>query len=242
MTRLLIISDNVELVKFIKCLEEKNIEKSVVVEYRYSVVNKDPVSLKEIGMESIDLKSEEVVLNIINDFDLVISAHCKQIFPKLLVENVRCINVHPGLNPYNRGWYPQVFSIINKLPIGCTIHEMDEDIDHGNIIYQKTVSVLDADTSLDVYNKVQIAEKELLGKNINNIIFKNYHSTPMSESGNYNGIEDFNKLCNLDRNNYGTLGEHIDLLRSLSHGSHQNAFFLDESGEKIYVQIMLTKV
>ena len=43
-----------------------------------------------------------------------ISAHCKQIFPAKLVENVRCYNIHPGYNPYNRGWFPQVFSIINK--------------------------------------------------------------------------------------------------------------------------------
>lgn len=241
MKRVLIISDNVDLVIFIKKLEKTIVDSGVTIDYRYSKVNKEPSSLKQLKMHAIDVKSEHVISTIMTNYELVISAHCKQIFPKALVENIRCINIHPGLNPYNRGWYPQVFSIINKLPIGCTIHEMNENIDHGNIIYQKQVSILDSDTSLDVYNKVQIAEKELLKENLNNIIFNNYKSKSMCSNGNYNGIAEFKQLCELKLSSYGTLREHIDLLRALTHGKHKNAYFMDEAGEKIYVQISLSK-
>lgn len=241
MKRILVISDNFELVKFIKQMETTSIKDKFLIDYCYSVVNKYPSSLQRLDMEPIDVKKEDTISNIIKCYDLVISAHCKQIFPRSLVENVRCINVHPGLNPYNRGWYPQVFSIINKLPAGCTIHEMNENIDDGNIIYQKEVFIEESDTSLAVYNKVQHAEKELLEENFSNIVFNNYQSFPASNSGNYNGVSDFNELCRLNRNSEGTLREHIDLLRALTHGEHKNAYYLDDSGKKVYVQIILSK-
>ena len=79
---------------------------------------------------------------------LIISLHCKQLFPKGLISTVKCINVHPGLNPHNRGWYPQVFSIINKRPLGATIHEIDEELDHGDVIAQKEVPVFSWDILL----------------------------------------------------------------------------------------------
>src|SRR5690349_163732 len=66
--------------------------------------------------------------------DVVISLHSKQIFPPGLVSGARCVNVHPGLNPFNRGWTPHVFSLVNGLPAGATIHEIDAEIDHGAII------------------------------------------------------------------------------------------------------------
>ena len=93
-----------------------------------------------------------------SSYDLFISLHCKQIFPDRLVNNYRCVNVHPGLNPYNRGWFPQAFSIINKLPVGVTIHEMDSLLDHGPIIIQKEVAIESWETSFDVYTKIQRME------------------------------------------------------------------------------------
>src|ERR1035441_6956770 len=79
-----------------------------------------------------DIKAEYQPL--LKDFGLVISLHCRQIFPQALVSGIRCINFHPGFNPHNRGWFPHVFSMINGKPAGITIHEMDEQIDHGLII------------------------------------------------------------------------------------------------------------
>jgi len=99
---------------------------------------------------------------IIGSFDLVISIHCFQFFPKKLVKGVRCINIHPGFNPINRGWYPQVFAIINNLPIGATIHEMDEKLDNGPIIYREQVEKYPWDTSLTIYNRVLEKEIEVL--------------------------------------------------------------------------------
>ena len=69
-----------------------------------------------------------------------------------------------ALTPHNRGWFPQVFSLINGKPCGVTIHEIDEKLDHGDIIVQKEVVAEPWDTSLDVYNKILNTEVELIEK------------------------------------------------------------------------------
>ena len=135
MKRVLIVSDNVDLVSYFKVIAKTIPNKTAQFDYCFSVINKYPEILKSMGMSVADMKDQNNIRTIIANYDLVISAHCKQIFPDILVNSVRCINIHPGLNPYNRGWFPQVFSIINKKPIGCTIHLMDEEIDHGDVIY-----------------------------------------------------------------------------------------------------------
>lgn len=45
---------------------------------------------------------------------------------------------------------------------GCTVHLADNEYDHGPIILQKTVEVLDADTPDDLAARVFEAEKEAL--------------------------------------------------------------------------------
>lgn len=241
MKKVLIVSDNVELVTHFKGVATTISTEVAEFTYCYSVINKSPEALKAMGMHVVNMKDEHDIDTIISNYDLVISAHCKQIFPKKMVESIRCINIHPGLNPYNRGWFPQVFSIINNKPIGCTIHLMDEEIDHGDVIYQKEVNIDSWDTSLEVYNKVVAIEKELINKHLLDIVNEDYKCTPLIGEGNYNGIKDFKELTQLDLATRGSLGEHINLLRALTHSHIDNAYFIDEKGKKVFVKIKLSK-
>ncbi|MGF1843525.1 dTDP-4-amino-4,6-dideoxyglucose formyltransferase [Vibrio clamense] len=230
---ILVVSDNEVIFKEFRGIFENNSSEGLLVKYGCSPESKtDFENWNDVCV--IDVKSD--YNEIISEYDLVISCHCKKIFPATLVNSVRCINIHPGLNPYNRGWYPQVFSIINKLPHGATIHVMDEEIDHGDIICQKEVKILPYDTSLDVYKKIISVEIELFRDNFELIISGKYEACEMSEEGNYNGVSDFKELCKLDLNKVGTLGEHIDLLRALTHGNYKNAFFTYDN-KKVYVGI-----
>ena len=241
MKKVLIVSDNVELVSHFKLVAGTIPSNIAIFDYCYSAINKSPKELIQLGMNVVDMKNADNINSIIYKYDLVVSAHCKQIFPKDLVKAVRCINIHPGLNPYNRGWFPQVFSIINKKPIGCTIHLMDEEIDHGDVIYQKEVNINSWDTSLDVYQRVVEAEKELINEHLLNLVNENYECDKLENDGNYNGIKDFTNLTSLDLESNGTLAEHIDLLRALTHGGFNNAYFIDDKGKKIFVRLSLEK-
>lgn len=175
----------------------------------------------------------------IDKYEMGISCHSKQIFPNLLVNTLNCINIHPGLNPFNRGWYPQVFSMINGLPAGATIHVMDEEIDHGDIIIQAGVDIKATDTSLTLYNRIQAIEIELLKNNIDNIFSGKFLTKAPINEGNYNSIKDYKNICEIDLDKKVTMKEAINYLRAMTHPPYKNSYFIDGNGKKIFLSIEL---
>jgi len=194
-------------------------------------------SLKQI--DRIDVQKDQK--KIISEYETVISIHCKQIFPNNLINSIKCINVHPGFNPYNRGWYPQIFSIINGFPVGVTIHEMDEQLDHGPIIVQEKCTIDPWDTSESVYLKIIELEKKILLNCYESIIKRQYTTFFPSEEGSLNQRNDFEKILKIDLSQTGTFAEFLNLLRALSHGEHKNAYFLDPQNNKVFVRVFLEK-
>lgn len=176
-----------------------------------------------------------------SSYDLFFSLHCNQIFPKELVENHICINMHPGYNPYNRGWFPHVFSMLNGMPAGVTIHRMDTKLDHGPILYQQTVTVEKSDTSYDVYKKIQELECRMLEEFLPAIISGSYTERSVAAEGNINYKKDFQRLCEIDMERPATYGEVISYLRAMTFPGFRNAFFRDEQGNKIFVNIELQR-
>jgi|AVFP01.1.fsa_nt_gi methionyl-tRNA formyltransferase len=208
-------------------------------EYAFSAFNCS-LTQKFEGEDWISpLTIKNSIEKLVSKYSIIFSLHSKQIFPPELVNQVRCYNVHPGYNPYNRGWYPQVFSIINGLPAGATIHEIDEELDHGRIICQKKVEIFTWDTSLSVYNRILDAEMELLSKWLEPIL-KGEYEPVKAEEGNINLKSDFNELLELDLQRQDSLENHINLLRALTHGDYDNAYFIDNQGNKVFVRIQLT--
>ncbi len=236
----LIVSDNYYILKSLDSIIKKSQAKAL---YKYAI---SPFSDLKVftglgDVTVVDLRDETAVSDIIINYDLVISAHCKQLFPPNLVNSVRCINVHPGYNPINRGWYPQVFAILDNVPIGATIHEMDEELDHGAIIAREMVPKFSWDTSLTLYNRVVDKELELLGKYFNKIISGEYNTLTPTEEGRLFLKKDFNKLLQLDLEQTSTVENVINTLRALTHGEYKNAYFIDKhTGRKVYVSIQLS--
>lgn len=235
-------SDNERVMRiFMDTIASKQLLKDGrLVEYICSPKNTD-LAGKKVGdqlITAVDIKENHE--DISNKYDLVISAHCKQLFPAEMTQNVTCINIHPGLNPFNRGWFPQVFSILNGLPLGATIHEIDEAIDHGAIIDQLEVEVKPDDTSIRAYDRVIEAEEEIINRSIESIFNDTYTATPPVSEGNLNLKKDFNALCEIDLTESVTFRQVIDRLRALTHGEYKNAYFYDEkTKQKIYVSIDL---
>jgi methionyl-tRNA formyltransferase len=240
--KILVVTDNgVMLKKFRTLLERRFPGLKPGFEFRRSY-SSSLAKMYEDGIEAlaeINVKSDWA--SMVRDYSLVFSLHCKQIFPRELIRGVRCVNIHPGYNPDNRGWYPQVFAIMSGGIVGATIHEMDEQIDAGRIIARRQVAVHSEDTSLEVYERVLEMEIELLEENLEVIVNNTYEAILPEYQGVFRTRKDFEKLCQLDLNSVVRLGDGINLLRGLTHGSYANAYFLDEDGKKIFVRIMLTK-
>jgi formyltetrahydrofolate-dependent phosphoribosylglycinamide formyltransferase len=80
----------------------------------------------------------------------------------------RTINVHPALIPafsgkgfYGRRVHEAVIASGAKLA-GATVHFVDEEYDHGPIILQEAVPVLEEDTPETLAQRVQAVERRLL--------------------------------------------------------------------------------
>lgn len=80
----------------------------------------------------------------------------------------RVMNIHPALIPafcgkgfYGHHVHEAVLARGAKVS-GCTVHFVDDEYDHGPIIVQKTVPVLDNDTADDLASRVFQAECEAL--------------------------------------------------------------------------------
>lgn len=189
------------------------------------------------GIPRLDLRKQTP--EVLKTYGLVISIHCKQFFPRALVNGVRCVNVHPGLNPHNRGWYPQVFSIINGLPAGVTIHEIDDQLDHGPIIVQREYAIQPWDTSGSAYARIMKLERELVLEHFVAIRDRAYRAVAPDREGNVNYRKDFDRLREIDLEQTGSFRDLINRLRSLTHGDFRNAYFTDPSGKKVFIRVIL---
>ena len=77
-------------------------------------------------------------------------------FPRAIV------NIHPSLLPKFPGleaWKQALAA--GETVTGCTVHYVDEKIDHGAIIAQRKVPILPNDTPETLHERIQVAEHEL---------------------------------------------------------------------------------
>jgi len=83
----------------------------------------------------------------------------------------RILNIHPSLLPAFPGLeaQQQVFNYGVKLT-GCTVHFVDEELDHGAIIIQKAVPVLDSDDEHTLASKILEQEHEAYSEAINLVL------------------------------------------------------------------------
>ena len=236
----LVISDNPDLTKFAIDIA---VNQNLPIQFAFTRDARTGAAMRSLGAKQVDVKSEEFRNYALAEFKFILSLHCQQIFPSTLFTIIPCFNLHPGLNPHNRGWYPQIFSILNNLPTGATLHRITSLIDGGPVIKQIEVSILASDTSQELYNRIIETEKIILENLLEKLSSSEHEFVEVQISeGNYNSKVDFEKLCELNLNSVGTLKEHINLLRALSHGDFDNAYFLDETGKKISVNIKLRKM
>jgi phosphoribosylglycinamide formyltransferase 1 len=83
-----------------------------------------------------------------NKVDLVCLAGYMRLLSPWFVRqfSARILNIHPSLLPAFPGLEAQQQAFAYGVRVsGCTVHLVDEELDHGAIIVQKTVPVLDSD-------------------------------------------------------------------------------------------------
>jgi len=102
------------------------------------------------------LQDAGVELVILAGFMRVLKSPMLEAFPR------RILNIHPSLLPRFPGLeaWKQALAAGEKVT-GCTVHYVDEKIDHGDVIAQREVPILPNDTPESLHTRIQIAEHEL---------------------------------------------------------------------------------
>lgn len=113
----------------------------------------------------------------LESYDLVICfGYRNKINKKLVLEsNIPIINLHISYLPWNKGSHPNFWSFWDNTPSGVTIHEVDEDIDTGPIIFQKIIDIdIEKETFSSSYLKLIASIEELFIEKLNEITSLEY--------------------------------------------------------------------
>jgi phosphoribosylglycinamide formyltransferase-1 len=87
----------------------------------------------------------------------------------------KILNIHPSLLPAFPGLdaQQQAFDYGVKVS-GCTVHFVDEHLDHGAIIVQKTVPVLESDDAHALAERILVEEHKAYSEAINIVLSGDY--------------------------------------------------------------------
>jgi phosphoribosylglycinamide formyltransferase-1 len=119
-----------------------------------------------------------------NNIDLIVLAgYMKKIDPEIVAAyRGRIINIHPALLPefggpgmYGRHVHEAVLRAGKKYS-GVTVHYVDEDFDHGSIIIQARIPVLENDTPESLAERVLKVEHKLLPMAVKQIADAHNHN------------------------------------------------------------------
>jgi phosphoribosylglycinamide formyltransferase-1 len=109
---------------------------------------------------------EEQLIKMLRDagVELVVLAGFMRVLhqPMLKAFPRRIINIHPSLLPKFPGleaWKQALAA--GETMTGCTVHYVDDQIDHGQILAQKEVRILPDDTAESLHARIQVLEHEL---------------------------------------------------------------------------------
>ena len=183
------------------------------------------------------------VLESIKSFqpDMAISALFDYIlWPEFLeLSPAGVVNLHPSYLPYNRGQYPNVWSIVERTPAGATLHYIDHGVDTGDIIAQERIPIEPIDTGETLYRKLERTCVTLFKENWPLIRSGKAKRTPQDKGkGTYHVTRDVDQIDSIDLNKNYKAGELIDLIRARTFGPYPGAYFVDR-GRRVYMHMQL---
>jgi methionyl-tRNA formyltransferase len=149
------------------------------------------------------------------------------------------INLHPALLPYNRGAYPNAWSILDGTPAGATTHAVDEGIDTGDILARREVPAEPIDTAKTLYRKLEKACVELFADSWPAIRDGAAVRQPQpSAAGTFHRVRDIEELAEIDPEQSYPAGRLLDLIRAQTFPPYRGAF-IRRNGRKIYLRMEL---
>ncbi len=115
------------------------------------------------------LRRHQVDLVCLAGYMRLLSPAFVQAFPE------RILNIHPSLLPAFPGLHAQQQAFDYGARVaGCTVHFVDEQLDHGVIILQRSVTVEDADTADSLASRILVEEHRAYTEAISKVLSGKY--------------------------------------------------------------------
>jgi methionyl-tRNA formyltransferase len=153
--------------------------------------------------------------------DLIVVAGYHRIIPKAILDipPLGTINVHAGLLPAYRGPCTWKWAIMNgETTTGLTVHVMAPELDHGDILGQRSFSISHEDTGRSLFHKFCIHGAELLVETLErmecgtiepqpqNEVLASYFSYPTERDACISWCQEARTIRNLVRGLYPSPG------------------------------------
>ncbi|MCI9507858.1 MAG: hypothetical protein HFF62_15065 [Oscillospiraceae bacterium] len=93
------------------------------------------------------------------EIDLAVSYTYRYVLSEEILEilHYNAVNLHNSFLPWNRGSDPNLWSLVEDVPRGVTLHYMESGLDKGAVITQRLVPLLPRDTLRSSYVALDLA-------------------------------------------------------------------------------------
>lgn len=158
----------------------------------------------------------------------------------LAVPEIGSLNFHPSLLPHGRGKAPNFWALRNNTPFGVTIHWVDEEIDSGDIAFQRGIDVTWQDNAQTLYERSHDTLVELFQENWLAILSGNIPRIPQPETTVCHFQRELEDASQIELDATYTGRDLLNLLRARTFAPHPGAWF-EEDGRRYQIRISISQ-
>jgi len=165
-------------------------------------------------------------LSSMEDCDVFVSVMYDKLIHAQYIASRPCFNFHPGVLPEYRGSGAYSWAIIDGArDAGVTLHQIDEDVDHGPVIEIRRFPVTSRDTAETLFRQAERVMEEMFREWLNALMTGTFAAVPQDEA--FAGIH-YRKELERAKD----LTRHV---RAFTFAGKESAYFVNSRGEKVFI-------
>ena len=159
--------------------------------------------------------------------------------PLLSAARLGGINIHPSVLPHNGGFHTSFWGLVENTPLGATLHWLDEALDSGAVIAQKSFADDGVMTAAEVRARQRSLCVELFEENIDAVLAGRL-SRGTGQTGTYHRRTDILAATTFADSEMLTLERLMRLGRATNHAAH-GLIVRTKNDEKFLLRISVSR-
>ncbi len=187
-----------------------------------------PIGERCLGFAREHLPEGTLLADDMNSCEVFISVFYNQLITKEFINSrEQCLNFHAGILPQYRGSGTINWAIINgEKETGVTLHEIDEKIDHGDVIEVRSFPLGDMDTCESVFKKTEKLVFQMFCDWFQKLALGKYTAIP----------QDHSKARLYSRADLQKAKDLTPYVRAYHLPGKEAAYYYNRKGEKVYLE------